>query len=157
MDRVKKKISVTVNGDIHEKEIPTSRSLLDFLRMDLNLTGAKEGCSEGECGACAVILNGSLVDSCLIFAVETDGQDIRTVEGLNADGQLDPLQKAFAERGVVQCGFCTPGMLMAAHYFLSHNPSPTPEGARQAISGNLCRCTGYGSIVEAILAAAKER
>ncbi len=152
-----KRIRVTVNGEKYEKEVSPAKSLLDFLRMDLNLTGTKEGCGEGECGACSIILGGKLVDSCLILAVEADGQQIETVEGVAANGDLHPLQKSFAEKGAAQCGFCTPGMIMAAKYLLDHNPSPTPEQALKAIAGNLCRCTGYSPIVDAILQAAKER
>lgn len=152
-----KKIRVTVNGEMYEKEVSSAKSLLDFLRMDLNLTGTKEGCGEGECGACSIVLGGKLVDSCLILAVEADGQQIQTVEGVAANGDLHPLQKSFAEKGAAQCGFCTPGMIMAAKYLLDHNPSPTPEQALKAIAGNLCRCTGYSPIVDAILQAAKER
>ena len=151
-----KKIRVTINGEIYEKEVSPAKSLLDFLRMDLNLTGTKEGCGEGECGACSVILGGRLVDACLILAVEADGQKLQTVEGVSTKGRLHPLQKAFAVKGAAQCGYCTPGMIMAAKYLLDHNPSPTPEQVLQAISGNLCRCTGYGSIVDAILSAARE-
>ncbi len=156
MKRSKKRISVTINGEIYEKEVSPSKSLLDFLRTDLNLTGTKEGCGEGECGACTVVLAGRLVDSCLILAVEADGQKIETVEGISRNGRLHPLQKAFAEIGAAQCGFCTPGMLMAAKYLLDHNPSPTPEQVSKAIAGNLCRCTGYGTIVDAVLSAAKK-
>lgn len=152
-----KKIQVTVNGEMYEKEVSPAKSLLDFLRMDLNLTGTKEGCGEGECGACSIVLGGKLVDSCLILAVEADGQQIQTVEGVAANGDLHPLQKSFAEKGAAQCGFCTPGMIMAAKYLLDHTPSPTPEQALKAIAGNLCRCTGYSPIVDAILQAAKER
>ena len=152
-----KRIQMTVNGERYEKEVSPAKSLLDFLRMDLNLTGTKEGCGEGECGACAIIMNGKLVDSCLILAVEADGQKIQTIEGISRHDRLHPLQKAFAEKGAAQCGYCTPGMIMAAKYLLDHNPSPTPEQALKAIAGNLCRCTGYGSIVDAILSAAKER
>ena len=157
MARRTKRIRVTVNGERYEKEVSPSKSLLDFLRMDLNLTGTKEGCAEGECGACSIIMNGKLVDSCLILAVEADGQKIQTIEGISRHDRLHPLQKAFAEKGAAQCGYCTPGMIMAAKYLLDHNPSPTPEQALKAIAGNLCRCTGYGSIVDAILSAAKER
>lgn len=152
-----KKIRVTINGEPYEKEVSPAKSLLDFLRMDLNLTGTKEGCGEGECGACSVILGGKLVDACLILAVEADGQKVQTIEGIGTKGRLHPLQKAFADKGAAQCGYCTPGMIMAAKYFLDKNPSPTPEQVTQAISGNLCRCTGYGSIVEAILSAAREQ
>jgi len=151
------RIKVKVNEESYEKEVSPTRTLLDFLRLDLNLTGTKEGCSEGECGACSVILGGKLVDSCLILAVEADGQEIETIEGVAKNGRLDPIQKAFAEKGGSQCGYCTPGMIMAAKYLLDHNPSPTAEEVLQAISGNLCRCTGYEPIVEAILEAAKEQ
>ena len=151
-----KHIRVTVNGDLYEREISPRRSLLDFLRLELNLTGTKEGCGEGECGACSVVLGGKLVDSCLILAVEADGQKVQTIEGVASGGEIQPLQAAFAEHGAAQCGFCTPGMIMAGKYFLDHHSSPTPEQALEAISGNLCRCTGYRSIVEAMMAAAKE-
>ena len=136
MKGTKKRISVTVNGEIYEKEVAPTKSLLDFLRTDLNLTGTKEGCGEGECGACTVILDGRLVDSCLILAVEADGREIETVEGISRKGRLHPLQKAFAEKGAAQCGFCTPGMIMAAKYLLDRNPSPTLEQVRNAIAGN---------------------
>ncbi|MDP6559128.1 MAG: (2Fe-2S)-binding protein [Candidatus Binatia bacterium] len=151
------RIRVKVNGENHEREVRPSRTLLDFLRLDLNLTGTKEGCGEGECGACSVIMGGKLVDSCLILAVEADGQEIQTVEGVAQDGRLHPVQRTFAEKGGAQCGYCTPGMIMAAKYLLDRNPSPTSEQVLQGISGNLCRCTGYGAIVEAILEAAKEQ
>lgn len=157
MKATKKKIALTVNGETYQREVSPSKSLLDFLRTDLNLTGTKEGCGEGECGACTVILGGRLVDSCLILAVEADGEKIQTVEGIRRNGRLHPLQKAFAEIGAAQCGFCTPGMLMAAKYLLDHNPSPTPEEVSKAIAGNLCRCTGYGTIIDAILSAAKKQ
>ena len=157
MKATKKKITLTVNGETYEKEVLPSKSLLDFLRTELNLTGTKEGCGEGECGACAVVLDGKLVDSCLILAVEADGAEVQTVEGISVNGQLHPLQKAFAKMGAAQCGFCTPGMLVAAKYLLDHNPSPTPEEVYKAIAGNLCRCTGYGTIVDAILSAAREQ
>lgn len=156
MKTIKKRIAVTVNGETYEKKVSPSKSLLNFLRTDLNLTGTKEGCGEGECGACTVVLAGRLVDSCLILAVEADGEEIETIEGISRNGRLHPLQKAFAEMGAAQCGFCTPGMLMAAKYLLDHNPSPTPEQVSQAVAGNLCRCTGYGTIVDAILSAAKK-
>jgi len=157
MARRTKRIRVTVNGERYEKEVSPSKSLLDFLRTDLNLTGTKEGCGEGECGACSIIMNGKLVDSCLILAAEADGQKIQTIEGISRHDRLHPLQKAFAEKGAAQCGYCTPGMIMAAKYLLDHNPSPTAEQVLKAIAGNLCRCTGYSSIVDAVLSAAKER
>ncbi len=152
-----KRIQVTVNGERYEKEVLPAKSLLDFLRVDLNLTGTKEGCGEGECGACSIVLNGRLVDSCLILAVEADEGEIQTIEGIGENGRLHSLQKAFAEKGAAQCGFCTPGMIIAAKFLLDHNPAPTPEQALKGIAGNLCRCTGYGTIVDAILSAAKER
>ena len=157
MKTLKKRIAVTVNGETYEKEVSPSKSLLDFLRTDLNLTGTKEGCGEGECGACTVVLAGRLVDSCLILAVEADGEEIQTVEGISQNGRLHPLQETFAEMGAAQCGFCTPGMLVAAKYLLENNTSPTPEQVHKAIAGNLCRCTGYGTIVDAILSAAQKR
>ena len=151
MARRTKKIRVTVNGGRQDKEVTPSKSLLDFLRMDLNLTGTKEGCGEGECGACSIIMDGKLVDSCLILAVEADGQKIQTIEGISRHDRLHPLQKAFAEKGAAQCGYCTPGMIMAAKYLLDHNPSPTPEQTLTAIAGNLCRCTGDGSLFDSLL------
>lgn len=153
----RKRIRVAVNGETYERDIPPARSLLDFLRMDLDLTGTKEGCGEGECGACSVVLGGRLVDSCLVFALEADGEEIETIEGLAQEGELHPLQKAFAQKGAAQCGYCTPGMIMAAKYLLDRNPAPTRDDVVRAITGNLCRCTGYGSIVDAVLAASKEK
>jgi carbon-monoxide dehydrogenase small subunit len=150
-----KRIRVAVNGDTYERDISPTRSLLDFLRADLDLTGTKEGCGEGECGACSVILAGTLVDSCLIFAIEADGQEIETIEGVARGGELHPLQKAFAEKGAAQCGYCTPGMIMAAKALLDRNPAPARDDVVEAITGNLCRCTGYGPILDAILAASK--
>lgn len=148
-------ITITVNGRQHVLErVPVNRTLLDLLRWDLGLTGTKEGCGEGECGACTVLLDGQPVNSCLVLAVQADGRQVLTVEGLAAGGNLHPLQQAFIEEGAVQCGYCTPGMLMAAAALLAHNPSPSEEEVRQAISGNLCRCTGYRSIIKAILRAA---
>ena len=150
------RITVTVNGEPYREEVPVTRSLLDFLRQDLDLTGTKEGCGEGECGACSVILDGRLVDACLIFAAEADGRTVDTVEGL-ADGEaLHPLQRTFASAGAAQCGYCTPGMLMAAKALLDRNASPTSEEVAHGIAGNLCRCTGYGTIVQAVMEAAKE-
>jgi len=131
------------------------QSLLQLLREELHLTGTKEGCSEGECGACTVLLDGRTVDSCLIFALEVQGREVMTIEGLAQGDQLHPVQKTFAEYGAVQCGFCTPGMILAAKALLDSNPHPTEAEIRQGISGNLCRCTGYVKIVEAIQAAAR--
>ncbi len=149
-----KTVRVTVNGATYEAATDVRRSLLGFLRDDLGLTGTKEACAEGECGACSVLLEGRLVASCLIFAVEADGKSITTVEGLAAHGAPHPLQQAFVEHGAVQCGFCIPGMIMAAKSLLDHNPHPTEAEIRRGISGNLCRCTGYQKIVRAIAAAA---
>ena len=146
-------VRVTVNGATYGAAADVRRSLLAFLRDDLGLTGTKEACAEGECGACSIILDGRLVASCLIFAVEADGKTITTVEGLAGDGKLHPLQKAFVEHGAVQCGFCIPGMIVAAKHLLDQNPRPTEAEIRHAISGNLCRCTGYQKIVQAIAAA----
>jgi xanthine dehydrogenase small subunit len=150
----------SVNGWPVEVAVPGGRRLLDVLRLDLGLTGSKEGCGEGECGACSVLLDGEVVDSCLVPVCQVEGRDVRTVEGLAADGRLDPLQAAFVETGGVQCGICTPGMLMAGRAFLDSGTAgaaPTDVAIREAIAGNLCRCTGYGRIVEAIRLAADGR
>jgi carbon-monoxide dehydrogenase small subunit len=148
-------MTLTVNGTPYEVAIEPRQSLLQLLREELHLTGTKEGCSEGECGACTVLLDGKTVDSCLIFALEAQGREVTTIEGLAQGDQLHPVQKAFAEYGAVQCGFCTPGMILAAKVLLDSNPHPTELEIRQGISGNLCRCTGYVKIVEAIQAAAR--
>jgi len=149
-------ITVTVNGEPFREEVPATRTLLEFLRDDLGLTGTKEGCGEGECGACAVILDARLVDACLIFAAEADGRRVETVEGLAGGGDLHPLQRTFAATGAAQCGYCTPGMLMACKSLLDRNPSPTREEIAHGIAGNLCRCTGYGTIIQAVMEAAEE-
>jgi aerobic carbon-monoxide dehydrogenase small subunit len=149
-DRSKKTISVTVNGAEHTLTIPPDRVLLDMLREDLGLTGTKRGCGNGECGACSVIMDGILVNSCLVPAMKANGSEILTVEGLGDEGGLHPIQEAFLEKGAVQCGFCTPGMLLAAKNLLDQNPHPSIEEIKKAISGNLCRCTGYTKIIEAI-------
>lgn len=150
----KQVLSVTVNGEPHELLVDSRTTLLQLLREHLGLTGTKEGCSEGECGACSVILNGRLVDSCLIFALEADGGQVETIEGLAVHGELHPVQKAFIECGGVQCGFCTPGMIMASKALLDHTPNPTEDQIRRALGGNLCRCTGYAKIIDAVQAAA---
>ena len=152
---MKRLITLTVNGEPYEVAIEPRQSLLQVLREELHLTGTKEGCSEGECGACTVLLDGQTVDSCLIFGLEANGRDVVTIEGLAQGDQLDPVQKAFAEYGAVQCGFCTPGMILAAKALLDSTPNPTEADIRHGISGNLCRCTGYVKIVEAIKAAAQ--
>lgn len=148
-------ISLKVNGIEYRRAVEPRRLLSDFLREDLGLTGTHVGCENGYCGACTVILNGKTARSCLTFAVQADGAEILTVEGLAQDGEMHPLQKAFWERHGVQCGFCTPGMLLTALELLERNPDPTEEEIRRGISGNLCRCTGYQNIVRSIGAAAQ--
>jgi carbon-monoxide dehydrogenase small subunit len=145
-------IRFSVNGDPVELEVPGMRRLLDALREDLRLTGTKEGCGEGECGACSVLLDGRVVDACLVPMCQVEGSDVRTVEGLAdaATGALSPLQQAFLEHGGAQCGICTPGMLMAARAYLEAGGGPDETAIREAIAGNLCRCTGYTRIVSAI-------
>jgi len=150
-------IQVTVNGVRETLEVPSNCTLLQMLREKLALTGTKNGCSAGECGACTVIMNGEPVNSCMLLAVEADGAEILTVEGLARDGHLDPLQTAFVEQGAVQCGFCTPGMLMSARALLDRNPDPSEQEVREALVGNLCRCTGYTRIVSAVLQAARDQ
>ena len=159
-------VAFTVNGAATELDVPGMRRLLDVLREDLGLTGTKEGCGEGECGACSVLVDGVIVDSCLVPVCQVDGTEIRTVEGLAparideaapTPADLDPLQRAFLETGGAQCGICTPGMLMAGHAFLASGAAPSDDAIREAIAGNLCRCTGYTKIVEAIALAADRR
>ncbi len=149
-------ISFIINGVEETREVPSNMTLLTFLREHLNLTGVKSGCDAGECGACTVLVDGEPVNSCLVLAVEADGVDIRTIEGLASDGQLDPLQEAFIELTGTQCGFCTPGVLLQARALLDRNPDPTVDEIKNALRGNLCRCTGYTRIVEAIQAVAQE-
>jgi carbon-monoxide dehydrogenase small subunit len=146
-------MTLRVNGKSRRVRAPADAFLIDVLRDNLALTGAKFGCGMGECGACTVLLDGAAVFSCLTLAVETQGHEITTIEGLARNGELDPVQRAFAETGGVQCGFCTPGMVLSARALLNENPQPTEADVRRALSGNLCRCTGYGKIVEAVLAA----
>ena len=145
------KIKATINGETYEREVNPSQTLLDFLREDLNITSPKKGCDTGECGACTVIMNGRPVNSCLVLAPEIDGAVIETVESLAKDGKLHPLQDAFIKNGAIQCGYCTPGMLMSAKALLDRNPDPTKDEVIEAIAGNLCRCTGYASIVDSVL------
>ncbi len=149
-------IEVTVNGRRRALDVAAHHTLLDVLREDLELTGAKECCLVGECGACTVIVDGRTVDSCLVLAVEVDGADVRTVEGLASDGRLTHLQEAFLDKGAAQCGYCIPGQLMAAQSLLELNPHPTLEEVQEGLAGNLCRCGGYQQITEAVLAAAEE-
>ena len=148
------KIDVTINGESVSREVPDNRLLLDFLRYDMGLTGAKEGCSVGVCGACTVIVDGEAVRSCLMFAVQAEGKDIRTVEGLANGNELHPLQRAFMAHHGLQCGFCTPGFLMLAVGVLEREPNISDEDLIDVLSSNLCRCTGYQGIVEAALLAA---
>lgn len=147
-------ISVTVNGTAYARAVEPRRLLVDFLREDLELTGTHVGCEHGICGACTVLLNGETVRSCLVFAVQANGSEITTVEGLSRDGKLDILQEAFWENHGLQCGFCTPGMLFCAGELLQQNPEPTDREIREAIAGVLCRCTGYHHIVESVKTAA---
>jgi len=151
-----KKINLTINGERRELEIEEDMRLLDLLRDELKLTGTKEGCGEGECGACTVIMDGKLVNSCMVLAFQAEGKDILTIEGVKGENdEIHPIQQAFLEEGAVQCGFCTPGMVLAAKSILDHNPEPTREEIREGISGNLCRCTGYNKIVDAVEKASK--
>ena len=154
---MKRVVSLTVNGETHEVVVEPRTTLLEVLRDSLGLTGAKEGCSLGNCGACTVLLDGKPVLSCLLLAVEAQGKEIVTIEGLAEGGKLHPLQEAFVEHGAVQCGFCIPGMILSAKALLDGNPHPTEEEVKEAISGNLCRCTGYSNAIRAILAAAKAK
>jgi carbon-monoxide dehydrogenase small subunit len=153
---MKKKIQFTLNGKSVAMEVPNHRLLLDLLRDEIGLTGTKEGCGTGDCGACTVYLNGKPVNSCLVLSGELDGAEIVTIEGLKIGPELHPIQKAFIQDGGAQCGYCTPGMLMMSKALLDENPDPTEEDIRFALSGNLCRCTGYAKIVEAVKNAAAE-
>ena len=154
-----KKITVhcTVNHKPVALEIDPNKRLLDMLREDLGLTSVKEGCSEGECGACTVIYNGEPVTSCCMLAGQADGADIITLEGVSVDGKPDVVQQAFMDAGAVQCGFCIPGMILTAEALLMKNPNPTEEDAKKAMSGNLCRCTGYAKMVDAVMLAAERK
>ncbi len=151
-----RKVSFTVNGEKISIEVRPYETLLETLRERLSLTGAKEACSLGSCGACTVILNGTPVRSCLVLTLEAQGAEIETIEGLKKDGNLHPLQKAFVEKGAVQCGFCTPGMIMTAKALLQRNPHPERAEIVESISSNLCRCTGYKKIIEAIEEASRK-
>jgi len=149
-------IKLTVNGQEYEVAVEPNRSLLDVLRDDLELTGTKKGCETGDCGACTVIMDGKPVNSCLVLAVSAKDKDILTIEGVAQGGKLHPVQEAFINYGAIQCGYCTPGMILSAKALLDENPHPTEWEVREAIAGNLCRCTGYVKIVQAILAAAED-
>ena len=154
---MKEILNFTVNGEPFSVAVKPHWTLLDVLRDELNLTGAKEGCGMGECGACTVIMNGSTVNSCIMPALEAEGAEIQTIEGmLTKEGQLSPLQQAFVDHGGVQCGFCTPGMVLSAKALLDENPDPTEDDVRSGLAGNICRCTGYTQIVESVLAAARQ-
>ncbi|MDZ4245531.1 MAG: (2Fe-2S)-binding protein [Dehalococcoidia bacterium] len=147
-------IMLKVNGEIYDLEINPWKTLLEVLREDLNLTGTKRGCDTGDCGTCTVIMDGKSILSCLLLAMEARGKDITTIEGLAREGRLDPVQETFISHGAIQCGFCTPGMILTAKAFLAENRKPTREEIKFGISGNICRCTGYAKIIEAIEAAA---
>jgi carbon-monoxide dehydrogenase small subunit len=149
-------VSTKVNGDVVQFACPTDETLLDSLRNRLGLTGAKEGCGTGDCGACSVTLDGQLVCSCLVLGVEAEGREVETVEGMADGEELHPLQRQFIDNAALQCGICTPGFLVAAKALLDNNPDPTVEEIRYALAGNLCRCTGYDKIVRAVQAAGKE-
>ena len=150
-------VRCTVNHKPVAVEIDPNKRLLDMLREDLNLTSVKEGCSEGECGCCTVLCNGERVTTCCMLAGQAEGADIVTLEGVSVDGKPDAVQEAFMEAGAVQCGFCIPGMIMSTEALLARNPNPTEEDAKKALSGNLCRCTGYAKIVAAVLLAAEKK
>jgi len=151
---LKTQLTLTVNGEARDMMVPAHKSLLEVLREDLNLTGTKHGCELGECGTCTVLVDGLPVLSCLALPVELQGREIKTVEGMAANGRLHPLQQAFVELGAAQCGYCTPGILLTAEAFLGHNPTPGRQEIREALAGNLCRCTGYTKILDAVELAA---
>lgn len=153
---MKKMISFELNGDRMEVEVESHWTLLHLLREELELTGTKSGCESGECGACTVLVNGEAINSCIYPVMEIDGEAVTTIEGIaKRSGELHPLQEAFVEQGAVQCGFCTPGMVMAAKALLDRNPNPTEEEIRHALAGNMCRCTGYVQIIEAVKSASQ--
>jgi carbon-monoxide dehydrogenase small subunit len=154
---MKHPIRLTVNGDGYEFSVESKKTLLDFLREDLELTGTKRGCDNGECGACTVLLNGRPVNACLVLAVEADGQEVLTIEGLADGTHLHPLQESFIHHGAVQCGYCTPGMILTAKALLDENPRPTEMEVRKAIAGNLCRCGTYNKVVQAVLSVAGKK
>lgn len=152
---MKRIINIIVNGEPNEVAVNPEQTLLEVLREELGLTGTKKGCNQGECGACTVLVDGKPVSSCLLLAVSVNGKSISTIEGLSRNGHLHPLQEAFVKLGAIQCGFCTPGMLLAAKYLLENNPLPSEQEIKEAIAGNICRCTGYVKIIEAISAVAQ--
>jgi len=149
-------VTINVNGDDYTRVVKANTLLVNFIRDELDLTGTKKGCELGDCGSCTVLMDGKPVNSCIVLAVEADGHKFTTVEGVAQNEKLDRLQESFVDNAAVQCGYCTPGMIMSAKALLTRNPQPTEDEVREAISGNLCRCTGYVNIVKAILAAASE-
>lgn len=151
----KSQIKIKVNGEWHELTVPNKKTLLEVIREDLHLTGAKKLCDTGECGSCTVLMDGIAVNSCIVLAVDANGKGITTIESLSQIGKLHPIQEEFVARGAIQCGFCTPGMILSAKALLDQNPNPTEIEVKKAISGNFCRCTGYVRIVNAILSAAE--
>jgi carbon-monoxide dehydrogenase small subunit len=153
----KQLITLTINGERAEVAVEPRWTLLEMVREALRYTGSKEGCGTGDCGACSMIVDARLVTSCLMLAAQADGRDVVSIEGLATNGTLHPVQQAFIDTGGVQCGFCTPGMIMAAKSLLDHNPSPSLEDVREGLAGNLCRCTGYAKIYEAVMRAAQEQ
>ena len=149
-------LHLTINGERHDVLAEPHRTLLDVLRADLGLTGTKENCLEAECGVCTVLLDGRAVNACILLAAQCQGRDVLTIEGLGRDGRLHPLQQAFIDHGAVQCGYCIPAMILSAKAYLDEHPAPTEAEVRAALAGNLCRCTGYQKIADAVLAAARE-
>jgi len=149
-------LQLSINGERHEVVTEPHRTLLDVLRADLGLTGTKENCLEAECGVCTVLLDGRAVNACILLAAQCQGRDVLTIEGLERDGRLHPLQQAFIDHGAVQCGYCIPAMILSAKAFLDECPAPTESQVREALAGNLCRCTGYQKIADAVLAAARD-
>ncbi len=150
-------IKTTVNGMVYTVDVPANWSLADFLKKKLGLIGVKLGCEAGECGACTVLVNGEPINSCLMLGVEADGKEIETIEGLSGNGEVHPLQDAFIKYSAIQCGFCTPGMILSAKALLDKNPNPTEDEIRTALEGNICRCTGYVKPMEAIMSVAKKK
>ena len=148
-------VSITVNGQVHQATVPAHRLLVNFLREDLGLTGTKVGCETGQCGACTILLDGVSVKGCTVLAAQADGAEVTTIEGLGSEGSLHAVQEGFWEHHGLQCGYCTPGMIMAGADLLAKNPDPSEEDVREALAGNLCRCTGYHNIVKAVMSAAK--
>ncbi len=153
---MKNRINLTVNGESKELLVEANRLLVDLIREDLELTGTKKGCGTGDCGSCTILLDGRAVKSCLILALEVDGSEILTIEGLQSEGKLHPLQEAFIRHGAIQCGFCSPGMILSAKALLDRSPIPTEEEVKTALAGNLCRCTGYRKIFDAVLSVARK-